>query len=273
MTQKAIVNQEITPIDQIPPVDTSLTNVYEVVRIQQGVVLFAELHFERFCNSLAVGEFLLQLSFNQWLADIHKLIIINNISEGNVRIDTYWQEKQLQLSVIKPIPHNYPTPQELEEGIDTTLQYQERSHPNAKITNYHLKGQASEMMQTHQVYETWLVNRENCITEGSRSNFFAISGTQLLTAPDSAVLPGIMRTLVIEEAQQLGIPIIFNTIPVDQLSTIDAAFMTGTSPRVLPVRSINEFRLATNHNIIRQLQQAIEKRVLRYIAQKKCHST
>jgi len=269
MTQQAIVNQQIVPINQILPVDKSLTNVYEVVRIQQGVVLFAELHFERFCNSLSVGGFSLQLSFNQWIADIIHAIDINEISEGNVRMDTYWQEKNLQLTIIKPIPHNYPTPQELEDGIDTTLQYQERSHPNAKITNYHLKGQASEMMQTHQVYETWLVNRDNCITEGSRSNFFAIRGNQLITAPDSAVLPGIMRTLVIEEAQQLAISILFKTISVDELSTIDAAFMTGTSPRVLQVRSINDLRLTTNHHIINQLKQAIETRVLKYIALKK----
>jgi branched-chain amino acid aminotransferase len=269
MTQQAIVNQQFVSIDNIPPVNTSLTNVYEVVRVQQGVVLFAELHFERFCNSLMVGGFLLQLSFNQWLAEMHKVIDINQLSEGNVRMDTYWHDKQLQLSVIKPIPHNYPTQLELSEGIDTTLQYQERSHPNAKITNYHLKGQASEMMQTHQVYETWLVNRDNCITEGSRSNFFAISYNHLITAPDSAVLPGIMRTLVIEEAQQLGIPINFKTIPVDQLPAIDAAFMTGTSPRVLPVRSINALHYNTNNSIIRQLQDAIEARVLRYIAQKK----
>ncbi len=89
-------------------------------------------------------------------------------------------------------------------------------------------------------YEALLVNEENQITEGSRSNIFFLKGNTLSTAPDETILNGITRKYILDICRTNKIKVRFMCVPVDSLQDYDAVFMTGTSPMVLQFYCIGD---------------------------------
>ncbi|HCY00083.1 MAG TPA: hypothetical protein DG754_08090 [Bacteroidales bacterium] len=89
-----------------------------------------------------------------------------------------------------------------------------------------------------QTHEALLVNDEGFITEGSRSNFFAVINNTLVTPPSKDVLEGVTRKMVIALAKQNSIPFQERPIHKRELDSFDGVFITGTSPKVLPITQI-----------------------------------
>ena len=75
------------------------------------------------------------------------------------------------------------------------------------------------------------------VLEGLSSNFFAIRDGVLIT-PDEGILPGLTRSLILDEAQKAGIPVRFEGLPVGDLRSLDEAFISSTSRAVLPITTI-----------------------------------
>ena len=88
------------------------------------------------------------------------------------------------------------------------------------------------MIRESGVYEVLLVNRESKVTEGSRSNLFFIREGVVRTAPDSEVLPGITRQKVLELISEEGFRLDIRSLALEELPSAEAAFLTGTSPKV-----------------------------------------
>lgn len=256
-----IETQQVT----LPQNINQLINIYEVVRVQSRIVLFAEDHFSRFCNSLKIGNQKIDVEFKLWTEKLNRMGLLNNIENSNIRLDRYYQSDGTYTEVISPLQSIYPTLEEITNGVATILQFDERNNPNAKISDYNVRNKANDMLTLNKAYESILVNHLNLITEGSRSNIFAIKNNQLYTAPDHLVLQGIMRKKVIDAANELHIIITYEAINTSDINNIDAMFITGTSPRVLPIKTINDKTLITNHPIIIQLRNKIENMVIKYI--------
>lgn len=83
-----------------------------------------------------------------------------------------------------------------------------------------------------------MVGEDGRLLEGLSSNFFGVQGGTIYTA-DEGVLSGITRQLVLEEIRQRGLPICYDGLPVDQISSLDEAFITSASRAVLPVVEID----------------------------------
>ncbi|MFT3738885.1 MAG: aminotransferase class IV [Breznakibacter sp.] len=260
-----IVNGKVATRQQLPEIAPSWLNVYEVVRAQQQVVLFAEDHFERFCKSLHVANKPVDIRFSAWHNQLDLVLQANHMADNNIRIDRYYHADRLIYDIITPVASKYPDSTQRRTGVTTILQFDERHNPNAKITDLKVRGKANEIIAETGIFETLLVNHSKEITEGSRSNFFAIRHNKLITAPDHMVLQGIMRKKLLEICHSLMIEIELRPIRIDELNDIDGAFLTGTSPRVLAVSSIDKIRLSPSHPIIVQLYNAIEKLVENYI--------
>jgi branched-chain amino acid aminotransferase len=97
---------------------------------------------------------------------------------------------------------------------------------------------AIQLIANQKLYEVLLVDRNGLITEGSRSNVFFVKGEVFYTAQASLILEGITRQKVFECLNELGFQVIAEAVGVNEISRFDAVFLTGTSPNVLPVRSI-----------------------------------
>ncbi len=88
----------------------------------------------------------------------------------------------------------------------------------------------------------------------------------LITAPDQEILPGITRMKVIELAILNGIPIKYESINSADFSDIESVFLTGTSPKVLPVRRVGDLPFRMDHPLVQKLVEDYNDLRDRYIA-------
>lgn len=88
-----------------------------------------------------------------------------------------------------------------------------------------------------------MLDMNGCVAESSSANFFFVKGGELYTPTTRNALAGVSRETVFELAAQLGIPVREGDYTVYDVLTGEEAFLTGTSPNILPVCSVNGVRL------------------------------
>jgi branched-subunit amino acid aminotransferase/4-amino-4-deoxychorismate lyase len=72
--------------------------------------------------------------------------------------------------------------------------------------------------------------------EGTRTNLFLVIGNRLLTPRASGpILPGIMRSLVLERAKGLGVPAVEGRVTESDFQEATEAFLTNAVRGILPV--------------------------------------
>ena len=214
-------------------------SVYEVIRVIDGVALFLEDHFLRLEISMQIQGLLLQISYSDFKQNIAELVRLNHKKEGNVKFVYSVAAGNVQWA-FSFIPHNYPIPENYQFGVTTDLVFAERQNPNAKVIQVGIRDLANQMITDRKLYEVLLVDRDEKITEGSRSNVFFVKSDVFYTAPVSMILVGITRKKVFDCLKELGYTIVEEAVSVKEIDDFDAVFLTGTSPKVLPIRSIGE---------------------------------
>lgn len=249
-------------------------SVYEVIRLMDGVPLFLEEHLNRMNRSASLAGVQKSFDFSAVKAMISKLSSANNIETGNVKLvfplDQSTDNNKLVAFYIR---HSYPTPEMYRDGVEILTLRAGRPNPNAKITNLPLRTQANQLIADNNIYEVLLINAQELITEGSRSNIFFIRDNQVITPPGSLVLPGITRKYVIEICHTHQIPVTERKIQYAERSSFSAAFITGTSPKVLPVRRIDDTGFTPGHPLMRSIMKNYDARIEEYVAKSKGNPT
>lgn len=219
-------------------------NVYEVIRIQEGIPLFLKDHLERFRKSAEMLHISLSLSDSEIKHRILFLIQQNKAEFINLKL--IWDDQQNLLIFFQNTV--YPPQRYYQTGMHTTLLKLEREDPNIKVQRAAYQERVLAEREKQQAYEVLLVDQHDFITEGSRSNLFIVKNQELYTSPSANVLLGIVRKKVFAICQEEGIVIHEQNIPVADIATIEAAFITGTGNNVLPIRTINDQLLNSAEN-------------------------
>ncbi len=231
--------------------------VYEVLRLIGGVPLFLDEHLLRLQQSAKLMQRNLETTLESLTSGLQHLTNKNEISEGNIRITvTFPKEDQgngRQELYVFFVPHHYPTPAEYVRGYNLKSLQLERPKPNAKVVNTSLTRQAEALKKATGADEVLLVNQQGLVTEGSKSNIFFVINDALQTAPLDLVLGGITRQKVLELCADNNIRCIEKAISIDALAQVQAAFITGTSPRVMPVRRIDDHNLDVKHPLVQKV--------------------
>jgi branched-chain amino acid aminotransferase len=236
--------------------------IYEVLRVMDGKPIFLESHLKRMENSFNLINEEFTLSYAK-LSDKIKLLIKNEKKiNGNIKITYGVNEKILNVFFVE---HSYPSEEMYENGVETILYFGERENPNAKIINDNFREKVNKEIRNKGVYEAILVDKNGYITEGSRSNIFMVKDNVILTSPVKAVLPGVTRGEIIEIAQKLQIQVKEVEYNYSDIDKLDGIFISGTSPKVLPIRKINSINLNPNNDLIRKLIREYDDEITRYI--------
>lgn len=214
--------------------------IYEVIRILEGTPLFFHEHYQRFADTAASrgtpdvpskGDFRDQLD-----------AFLQATGQANFNIKVIFEADTGDLYIFEN-PSTYPDQALYQRGIAVELMAYQRQDPNAKITNPDLTQQANDLKQQTGAYEVLLVDPKGLITEGSRSNVFFIKDGTVLTPPLQSVLPGVTRRLILLTCQAMGIPAVEREIDSMDLPGLAGAFISGTSPKILPIRRIGDLEL------------------------------
>ena len=240
--------------------------VYEVIRVMDGKALFLEDHFKRLVSSIQIRGIMFEMKFSEFRQHIVELTKFNGKQNGNVKfiLSEVHNENHWSLSFI---PHSYPTSNDYEKGVATGLFIAERENPNAKIVQKGMIEKVNQWISDKKLYEVLLVDRNGMITEGSRSNVFFVNGNKFYTAPASKVLVGVTRTKVIECIDELDFTVIEEAVLASETGMFDAVFLTGTSPKVLPVNSIDSIHFEVKNIFVEQLMAKYNSMIDTYLNQ------
>ena len=262
-----IINGRIMPVSEASALSAgSSETIYEVLRIVSGIPLFLEKHMDRLETSAGLLNHSIAGISDNIRDSIGELIKVNNSPDKNVKIIVYNMENPIPDYMVYFILSNYPTPEQYNMGVNVILLKEERNNPNAKVVNLSYKERITTALADANAYEALLINRENEITEGSRSNIFFVRNDKVFTAPKGNVLMGITRLYVFELCKNLGIEIIEEPIYVSILGEMDGAFMTGTSPKILPISTIGDMSFNSAKNpIIKALMKRYDYIIEEYI--------
>jgi len=255
------------PLPENDPIIISIRSelvIYEVIRVIDQKCLFLEDHLTRLFKSVSLAGKKLNLSGNEISANIYKLLSINSLLHGNIRLDIFFQKSQFQV-LIQIIPHNYPSSEDYSAGVKAISYKAQRDNPNAKVLNPELREKINLQIKTVQAYEAVLVNNEGYVTEGSRSNLFFIKNDTIYTAPSELILVGITRDQVFKLCREKAIKITERNIKFSQINQFDSAFITGTSPKILPLNGIDEIRFDTTNKLIQDLIVLYNDKIRQYI--------
>lgn len=238
--------------------------LYEVMRVIDGAFLFLDDHLERLNCSAQLAGVQLPFSLQVIRKQVHELVDVNQVTTGNVKLVLqYSNELQDQLKYISSgiyfIAHRYPSLDDYRHGVSAILFRAERENPNAKIIQQALRDRINKTIAEKHAYEAILVHPDGYITEGSRSNFFMVANGQVFTAPQADILPGITRKYVLQICHEQAIPLVEQRIPLSQLSSMEAVFISGTSPKILPIAVIDHLQFAPDHPIVTRLMQEYDQ--------------
>ena len=92
-----------------------------------------------------------------------------------------------------------------------------------------------------------------------------IKNNILYTSPLEEVLPGVTRGRIIAVAKNIGIEFEEKKISYKEIDNIDAMFISGTSPKILPIKEVDDVKFDVNNVIMRKLMKAFDKEVENYI--------
>lgn len=236
--------------------------IYEVLRVVNRKPLFLEQHIRRMEKSFNVINKTFYYEECKIREFIETLINSNNVDNGNIKITI---DTGLDTIKLFFIPHSYPTEEMYSNGIKTILYKGERENPNAKIIQTEFREKVNYEIKNKNVYEALLVDRNDEITEGSRSNIFVIKDNIVITPPVEKVLPGVTRGEIIKLCEELGFEVVEEVITVRGLPFISTAFLSGTSPKILPISTIDEISLDVNNEVLRKLMKEFDIRINKYL--------
>ncbi len=241
-------------------------NVYEVIRIMTGKPLFLKEHLDRMESSLHLQSMTLKKSHEELRNLMEKLIKKNDFLEGNIKILCNGNSPtELFLYFI---PHFYPEESLYQEGIITKTLKVERHNPNAKVIDVNYKKLVTDFIDQERIYEALIVNQKNEITEGSKSNVFFVRNNLLITPPLKDVLGGVTRHKILDIAYEHNLPVEERSYSVEDIPVLDGAFISGTSPNILPIREIDGKVLNSSSNpVILKLMEYFNESVQREVNQ------
>jgi branched-chain amino acid aminotransferase len=253
-----------------PGVFESGTIIYEVLRIQEGVALFLEDHINRLGNSIRLMGLDPVITVEQAYTLLKTIALKNGLNTGNIKI-MVWYRTLAEVPLVYSffIPHSYPAFHMYETGTDAAFFNAVRINPNVKKMHPDLIRQITDFIRSAHIYDALLVDENGYLTEGSRTNFFLVKQDKIITAPGDRVLKGITREKVLDLCKNLNIPVEEMQVRPDEMPEYDAAFFSGTSPKILPIRRIAGYGFQVKNALMQQLMAAYDKLTADYIRKNK----
>lgn len=225
--------------------------IYEALRTYNGKLFRLEEHLRRLKYSLdEVG-----ISFHNFdqienicikLAEINSTktdySVYIQISRGVSFPRTHHYENNLTTNVfayINPIKDNS---NQINNGVKVILEKDLRwLRCDIKSISLLPSVMTNQKAVTKNAYEAILF-RDDFITEGSHTNFFAVKNDALFTAPlSNYILNGVTRKVILQICKENKIDFFEEYIKPNDMKTFDEFFLTGTTTEITPIIQIDDW--------------------------------
>lgn len=234
--------------------------VYETIRVRHREPLFIADHLVRL--RISAQTLALEHTFSDEMIarSIRDLIGALTADTYNLKIlligGTLPQDAGLYILASNP---HFPDKALYRDGVHTIVRHFERAFPQAKSLNMLQSYMAYRDAKRAGAYEALLVNSHGNVTEGTRTNFFVLDKTTLISPPSEEILLGVTRKHVLTVASHLGLGYREEALPIESVHTYDAAFLTSTSTKIVPIKSIEARALKEIPEVLRNLMKAFDQ--------------
>lgn len=228
--------------------------VFEGIRVYNGRVFRLEEHIRRLFDSAKAIVLKLPWTAEEVCQHTVDTVNANGLTDGYVRlvitrgvgslgINPFTCERPSMFIIASSISL-YP-PEYYKTGLDLITCATRRPAPAAlmpqvKSLNYLNNVMAKIEAIQADALEAVMLNEQGFVAECTGDNLFIIRDGELLTPPVSdGALNGITRQVILELAEQLGVPSNEQRMTRYDIFTADECFLTGTAAEVIPVVSLD----------------------------------
>jgi branched-chain amino acid aminotransferase len=211
--------------------------IYTVSRTFRGDhAILLDAHLDRLEESAQLEGIPLKLD-RVWLrAGLGMLIHQGSFENSRFRITIPRQNPNQVILALEPFQ---PVPGiSLDNGVSVATRAITRHNPRAKTNSWLSQRLAARRALPSGVYEGVITNHKGELLEGFSSNFYAIKDQKMFTA-NQDILWGIARRIVLTVAID-KVEIQLQPVNIDQLSSLDEAFLTSSSRGVVPIVQVDQ---------------------------------
>lgn len=226
--------------------------LFETMRKTEGQIQHVNRHYNRLVKSMAALDMPVMTfeDFESLLAGARNGVVRLTCLLDGQRVQTLVTERDLP----------YKT-EDYKRGYSLGLSPIGRHSTNPIYQHKTTNGINNLMEKRNSNFDELLhLNETSKITEGIYANVFFVKSDCLFTpAVDTGLLPGVMRSVVLDTAKVLGIPMEIGYYSIEDILQADEVFLTNALMGIMPVRSVLDktFDLKTNP-ITQQLMKEME---------------
>lgn len=233
--------------------------VYESLRVRNSVIYFAQQHAERLIESAKIIDLKHNYNAEQIVKFIYDVVEKNDVASLNIKILLIGgKDANDAFLFILPLSPLFPDRKLYSHGATVETVHYRRFLPNAKTLNMLPSYMAYTRAQKNGHYDALLIDDDNTILEGTRTNFFAIKDSTLLTPPTEMILDGVTRQAVILIAQKNGFTVKEEKFSLSRLPEFDGAFLTSTSSKIIPLVQVDTFSFQQIPEKLKELMKAFD---------------
>lgn len=225
--------------------------VYEVIALHKGSLIDMQPHIERLFRSLSELKMASPVSRKSLELIVRELIRRNRTKSGAVYIqvtrgiarrDHPFPHGAVPSLLVSMLRAKLPSPKMLPKSTAVITQPDIRwKRCDIKSISLLPNVLAKQAAVDANAVETWLINEDNIVTEGSATNAFIVDQNNIVrTHPaNNYILGGITRDNVLALARKEGISVEERPFTLDEAFKAKEAFITSTTKAVMPVTSID----------------------------------
>ena len=230
---------------------------FETMRAYGGEIFAWDAHANRLQETCSVLELPHGLTDDDLYGRITDVLAANELSEAYVRLSITRGVQPGKLTpdeavdptvvvIVKPLPRGGSDGQPVYDGPATLQTVKTKRVPDSAIptqakTHNYLNGVLARLeLRVSDADEAIMVDTDGHAAEGATSNLFFLRDNALRT-PSLAgpVLPGITRRVVLDIAEQEGIPIEEGRYTPDEIRNADEVFLTNSTWEIRPVAVVD----------------------------------
>ena len=210
------------------------TGLYETFRTLNHKPVFLEPHLDRLFQSAQGIDLTILFSQNEIVEMIARVVQQFDDPTQRARILAVPEKIIIYTSSLNLDPSIY-------KGVSTITVPALRKSPEIKTTDYTTCLEAYKIAENNDCFEAILLDNNNQVLEGSRSNIFWVQEKKLFTR-DGDVLPGVTRQTVISRSPFSIFYEQLNQLDFDQVNEI---FLTNSGSGIIPVVKVNSIQIGT----------------------------
>lgn len=249
--------------------------VFSTIRVLDGVLFAFERHWARMIKDAALFHVPMPCTAEEAQRRLLELVGANRAYKAALRVvvvrndGSVWTgpgERRSDMIALTSDLHEWGRGVKL--GVIRQARHAASPFAGTKILSWAMNLTWVEEAQARGLDEVILLNERGEVSECTSANIFIANGNQVWTPPlSSGCLPGVTRSVLLEEVHVPGIEIGEKVLLPADLESAGEVFITSTTRDLLPVLEIQGKALKQAGRARQALQVEFSKYVERYVAQ------